>query len=439
MMNANTQAVLLLTAYFDKAGNTSVSPLTNKEWGRFALWLRDKNLTPESLISNSVSELLAGLNDKKITAARIEALLNRGAAMALAVEKWQRSGIWVITRSESDYPMRLKKHLKNDAPPVLFGCGNRSLLNQGGLAVIGSRNTSESDLEFSRELGVKAAYGGGSIVSGGARGVDEAAMLGSLEVEGSVIGILADSLLKACSSRKYRPHLMSNNLVLITPFYPEAGFNAGNAMQRNKYIYCLSDAAVVVHSGNPNCSKNGRGGGTWAGALENIKKGWIPLWVKQTEDTQAGNGLIVQEGANWLADNINQVDIQQLSKISHTPIQAMPEDMFSSPQKTDVVAEERPKEPVIESVHLVVPPIQEQEQSALFEMPKTFYQYFLFKVRPLLSEAKQIDELLELLNVNKTQLNVWLKQAVEEQAITKLNKPVSYKWCDASKKQGTLL
>ena len=38
---------------------------------------------------------------------------------------------------------------------------------------------------------------------------------------------------------------MDNNLVLISPFYPDAGFNVGNAMQRNKYIYCLSDAAMV--------------------------------------------------------------------------------------------------------------------------------------------------------------------------------------------------
>ena len=74
--------------------------------------------------------------------------------------------------------------------------------------------------------------------------------------------------------------------LLITPFSPEAGFNAGNAMQRNKYIYCLSDASVVVHSGNPETSKNGKGGGTWTGAMENLT--WVPLWVKPSSDTKSG-------------------------------------------------------------------------------------------------------------------------------------------------------
>jgi predicted Rossmann fold nucleotide-binding protein DprA/Smf involved in DNA uptake len=159
------------------------------------------------------------------------------------------------------------------------------LLNGGGLAVIGSRNVNDEDLAYSRNLGALAAGEGYSIVSGGARGVDEASMLGALEAEGTVIGVLADSLLRACTSAKYRKYLLANNLVLISTFYPEAGFNAGNAMQRNKYIYCLSDAAIAVQSGTK--------GGTWSGAMENLKKQWVPLWVKRTADTLAGNSAIV--------------------------------------------------------------------------------------------------------------------------------------------------
>jgi predicted Rossmann fold nucleotide-binding protein DprA/Smf involved in DNA uptake len=57
---------------------------------------------------------------------------------------------------------------------------------------------------------------------------------------------------------------MSGDLVLITPFNPEAGFNVGHAMARNRYIYCLADAAVVVSSAAGK-------GGTWSGALEDIE------------------------------------------------------------------------------------------------------------------------------------------------------------------------
>jgi len=73
-------------------------------------------------------------------------------------------------------------------------------------------------------------------------------MLGALEHGGTSVGVLADSLLRSATSAQYRKQIMSGDLVLVTPFNPEAGFNVGNAVTRNRYIYCLADAAVVVSS-----------------------------------------------------------------------------------------------------------------------------------------------------------------------------------------------
>ncbi|RND27384.1 DNA-processing protein DprA, partial [Vibrio cholerae] len=98
-------------------------------------------------------------------------------------------------------------------------------------------------------------------------GVDEAAMQGAMLRGGSVIGVMSDSLLKAATSAKWRKGLLENNVVLVSPFYPEAGFNAGNAMARNKYIYCMASSSLVIHSG--------KNGGTLNGAEENLKKGWV--------------------------------------------------------------------------------------------------------------------------------------------------------------------
>ena len=55
-------------------------------------------------------------------------------------------------------------------------------------------------------------------------------MLGALESQGTAVGVLADSLLRAATSAKYRRGLMGKNLVLVSPFSPEAQFNVGNAM-----------------------------------------------------------------------------------------------------------------------------------------------------------------------------------------------------------------
>ena len=307
-----TQAILLLTAHLAKPSNKGVKPLTPGEWNQFASWLHENKQKPEVLMTGSLNDTLGGWAHRTVTLDRIAALLDRGSALALAMEKWLRAGLWVMTRSESEYPSSLKQKLGKNSPAVFFGCGNSSLLNKGGLAVVGSRKTSNADLHYSGQIGVLAAENGHSIISGGARGVDEAAMQGALSAEGNVVGVLDHGLLKATSSLKYREHLMTGNLVLVTPFHPEAGFLVGNAMQRNKYIYCLSDVALVVHSGIK--------GGTWSGAHENLKGQWVPLWVKETEDKTAGNKDIVDSGGIWVTNRIDDVDIASFFKAHESQI-----------------------------------------------------------------------------------------------------------------------
>ncbi len=298
-----TQAILLLTSHFNRSVGCDVKPFTPAEWGRFASWLREHDLAPEDLYN--IDQQLNGWGDKAITRERIEQLMGRGAALALAMEKWSRTGLWVLTRSDPDYPARLKQRLGNRSPAVLYGCGNKRLLNSGGIAVIGARDAGDDDLGDAKRLAARAAKQGFSIISGGARGVDETSMSAALDAEGTVIGVMANSLLRASTSSRYRPHLLNNNLVLISPLYPEAGFNAGNAMARNKHIYCLSDAAIIIQSG--------RQGGTWNGAMENLKKSWVPLWVKTTNRKDSGNSELVRKGGRWLP---NLLDTIQFSRFS---------------------------------------------------------------------------------------------------------------------------
>ena len=334
LLSPTAQATLLLTSYFSRASSESAKPLTNAEWGRFALWLKEKSTTPADLLVADPKALLQGWHDARISAERIIELLNRGHSLALAMEKWQRAGLWVVTRSDPEYPKRLKQRLKTDSPPVLFGCGNKALLNAGGLAVIGSRNASESDLAFTDQVGAKAAAEGIAIVSGGARGVDETAMLGAMKQGGVVIGVMADSLLKAATSSKWRKGLMDDHAVLVSPFYPEAGFSAGNAMARNKYIYCLADSSLVIHSGKK--------GGTLNGAEENLKKAWVPLWVKQTTDKDAANADLVAKGGRWLEADTEAFKISELMCNEGGRANQMKEqmgDLFSMPAQSELFFE----------------------------------------------------------------------------------------------------
>lgn len=438
-LSPTAQATLLLTSYFSKASSESAKPLTNSEWGRFALWLKEKSTTPADLLVTDPKALLQGWHDARISAERIIELLNRGHSLALAMEKWQRAGLWVVTRSDPEYPKRLKQRLKTDSPPVLFGCGNKALLNAGGLAVIGSRNASEADLAFTDQVGAKAAKEGIAIVSGGARGVDETAMLGAIKQGGVVIGVMADSLLKAATSSKWRKGLMDDHAVLVSPFYPEAGFSAGNAMARNKYIYCLADSSLVIHSGKK--------GGTLNGAEENLKKTWVPLWVKQTIDKDAANADLVAKGGRWLETDTQFFKIADLMSNEGGRANQVKEqmgDLFSTPAQPELFAEtesnpepeSEPEEDVIESVREIVVsesqtkiqaiPEQTTESEAGPSSPVDFYQMFISELQHLAEKPVTVDALIESTQLHKSQLTEWLKRAVDDGVVKKLNRPVRF-------------
>ena len=295
MLDEQAQSVVLLTAVLGKRQPNGPQPLSTSEWAELAQMLHSRGAKPEQLLSGKVAELMADWQHRSVTADRVQRLLDRGTALGLCLERWERAGLWVLVRSDPDYPRQLKRRLEWKSPPVLFGSGSMKVAGQRGLAVVGSRAASPDDLAAAAGLGQQAAAAGYSVVSGAARGVDETAMLASLEAEGTAVGVVAAGLLRSATSRKYRPALERGDLALLSPFAPEAGFHSGNAMSRNRFIYCLATSAVVV-----TCEEGT--GGTWKGAIENLRHRWVPTWVRHNAGG-SGNRALVKCGALWLPDN----------------------------------------------------------------------------------------------------------------------------------------
>nr|MDA3791161.1 DNA-processing protein DprA [Desulfobacula sp.] len=183
ILTEDTKAIILLCGVLGK--KSSVNPLSQTEYTNLVRWLIDANLRPSSLLDPEYVKDAAsgsGLDEK-----RLDTLLGRGTQLGFAVENWQRNGIWVISRSDTDYPVRYKKHLKEKAPPLLFGVGDRSLLKGGGLAMIGSRNVDAKGEVFTRSIAKLCAANQMPVVSGGARGVDQISMETALETHGTSI------------------------------------------------------------------------------------------------------------------------------------------------------------------------------------------------------------------------------------------------------------
>jgi len=297
-LDAETQAVLLLTARFGKDSPDDAKPLTPAEWSRFARWMHEHERRASNLLgADRLDRALDGWADDRVTLERIGRLLRRSATLGLALEKWERAGLWILTQSHTEYPRRLRERLGFASPAALVGYGNPQLLNKPAIAVVGSREASEEDLAFTARLAEVVAEHDAGVVSGGARGVDQAAMFACVEAGGTSVGVLADSLLRTVTSVKHRSILGTGNMTLVTPFSPEAGFNVGNAMARNRYIYCCSIAALVVAAGK-------QSGGTWNGAVEALREGWVPVWAKTAERSPEGNASLVRRGAHDLGDRV---------------------------------------------------------------------------------------------------------------------------------------
>ncbi len=420
---------MLLTVSFGKTDPENARPLTPKEWGEFAVWLNERDLAPEDLLKGDLPRLLGDWHHPKVTGERIETLLSRGATLGFALEKWQRAGLWVLMRSDPEYPKRLKHHLGWKAPAVLFGCGNKNLLSARSVAVVGSRHADDADIRFAESVGRQAAESGILVVSGGAAGVDQAAMLGALDAEGTAIGILADSLLRSSISAKYRKHLMSGDLALISPFNPEVRFLVGNAMARNKYIYCLAHDAIVVSS-TPN------NGGTWNGAIENLKRGWVPLWVKQTETPGSGNPQLVELGGRWL-ENLDDPAFATQIYCRDSGQESNPNGDASC--QLPGVGQEESSDAAKQVEHSLRPvssgsdrpntrsrEIQQSTQGESIDFAEELYRQVRLLAPVLCAEPKRAGAIADALGVTKPTADAWIRRLVQERILEKIANPVRY-------------
>jgi predicted Rossmann fold nucleotide-binding protein DprA/Smf involved in DNA uptake len=290
MVSANTKAILLLTApLIIGRRSDSAQLLTVGEFNQLAHALVNNNREPADLLGSESDELINKIQTV-VESSRLSSLLGRGFLLGQAINKWESRAIWVFSRADAEYPRRLKERLKDAAPVIIYGCGDNSFIENGGLAIVGSRNVDENIIKHTENVGSLAARAQIAVISGGANDIDRAGMFGGLQAGGQAVGILADSLERAALSGDTREFVMDSQLVLISLCDPAAGFDVGNAMQRNKIIYALADAALVVNS---DLNK----GGTWAGAAEQLEKfHFVPVYVRADEDVP-GLHALQQKGA----------------------------------------------------------------------------------------------------------------------------------------------
>ena len=288
-------------------------PLTNREFRDLTALLCRYSKTPGDLFQMNYAELTSmGLSSE--SAQRLFRLLDRVFALEALLDSYENMGIRVVTAAEPAYFPMLKRVLGLNCPPVLCCAGNLALAEKPVFGVVGARDISPTDGQFTIDAVGKILSGGYGILSGGARGTDSVAEAESLRQGGTVVEFPAYPLLQRMQKPEFARHLQGGHLLLASPVAPNTIFSTSLATIRNRMIYAHSTATVVVRATH-------RKGGTWSGATDALKRNLCPIlcWDAPYE----GNQVLIQSGATPIDQNWNGSLPQ--NAIKHFPSQESPD------------------------------------------------------------------------------------------------------------------
>jgi DNA processing protein len=236
-----------------------------------AQWRNDFNLNPQE-----INDLNLAKSELPNYAFLAESLLNEGYE--------------VIPVISTGYSKTLKENLKTQAPVVLYIKGNKEILLENSIAIVGSRSASAIALQFTDNVAKTASEQYKVIVSGFAKGVDKQALDAAIGFKGQSIIVLPQGIMTFDSGfKKYYKQIIDGDVLVLSTFHPKAHWKVELAMARNPIIYGLASEIFVAESNDK--------GGTWSGVVDGLKKN-RRIFVRKPENNEKNaNNLLIEKGA----------------------------------------------------------------------------------------------------------------------------------------------
>ena len=135
--------------------------------------------TPKKIFELNKKELLKvkGIGEQIVDNILEKGLIERADKHILYMEK---NNIDIISIKDRNYPQNLRNIY--DPPISLYVKGNKNILNNKGIAIIGCRDASEYGKKVAKYFGYNLSKNGTNIISGLAKGVDSYSHFGNLYV-----------------------------------------------------------------------------------------------------------------------------------------------------------------------------------------------------------------------------------------------------------------
>lgn len=210
---------------------------------------------------------------------------------AFLAENLSSQGYELIPITSPEYSKTLKQNLKAaHSPALLYLKGNKQILHEKSIAIVGSRAAEGKSLEFTDNVAKTASKDFKVVVSGFAKGVDKQALDSAIKYKGQSIIVLPQGIATFNSGFKtYYKQIVEGDVLVLSTFHPNAGWSAGLAMSRNPIIYGLANEIFVAESSEK--------GGTWSGVIDGLRKG-RKIFVRIPESNERNaNELLIQKGA----------------------------------------------------------------------------------------------------------------------------------------------
>ena len=175
-----------------------------------------------------------------------------GKSLELGAAEFDRArveGASVVVPTDAEFPKRLLEIY--DPPLVLYLKGNAEIIDQPGVAVVGTRHPTPYGTGMAERLACDLAVRGLVIFSGMARGIDTAAHRGALNGHGRTVAIWGTGIDEVYpkENRKVADQILASGGAILSEF-PLGTFPAPqNFPIRNRIISGISIGVLVVEAG----------------------------------------------------------------------------------------------------------------------------------------------------------------------------------------------